>query len=68
MPMPLPARNVGWLSLAAMASARTCVVVTRLFIRLSAHFFECGLPTVGEPARFTTTSCRSTTSGSSGLR
>ena len=66
MPMPLPARKAGLVSLAAIASASTRVVVTRLFIRSSAHFFECGLPAVGEPARFTTTSWLSTTSGPSG--
>ena len=51
-----------WSRWPAIASASTRVVVTRLFIRFSAHFFECGLPAVGEPARFTTTSWSSTTS------
>ena len=64
--MALPARKAGLVSLAAIASASTRVVVTRLRIRFSAHFFECGLPTVGVPARFTTTSWASTTSWPSG--
>ena len=45
------------LELAAIASASTRVVTTRLCSRSSAHFLECGLPTRGVPARLTTTSC-----------
>jgi len=62
---PLPARNEGRRLLAAIPSASTRVVVTRLVRRLSAHFCECGLPRVGEPARFTTTSAFATRSTSS---
>ena len=60
----LPARNAGLRSEAAIASASTRVVVTRLSRRLRDHFFECGLPRVGEPARLITTSAASITAGS----
>ena len=63
--MPLPARNAGRLSLSAIAWASVRVVATRLVISSVAHFLECGLPAVGEPARFTTTSWFSITSGPS---
>ena len=42
--IPLPARNAGFRSLAAMASARVAVLCTRLERRLSAHLWEWGLP------------------------
>src|SRR5262245_18228624 len=58
------ARYVGGVGLAAIASASTRVVVTRLSRRLLAHFCECGLPIVGEPATLTTTSTPSRTPAS----
>ena len=65
MLIPLPARKAGRLSLSAIAWASVRVVTTRLCIRSVAHFFECGLPAVGEPARLTTTSWFWMTSGPS---
>src|SRR5688500_2727517 len=62
--MPLPARNAGFRSLVAIAVAKVRVVVTRLSRSSRAHFAECGLPAVGEPARLTTTSAVSITSRS----
>ena len=54
----MPARYAGrWADPdPAMVSASSRVVVTRLSRSSRAHFFECGLPRVGEPARLTTTS------------
>src|SRR3954469_26036277 len=62
--MPLPARNAGFRSDDAIASASTRVVITRLSLSSRAHFSECGLPSVGDPARLTTTSAASTRSRS----
>jgi hypothetical protein len=59
------ARNAGLPSWAAMARARVLVVEMRLSRRLAAHFFECGLPIVGEPATLTTTSTPSRAEASS---
>ena len=55
----------GCASWAAMASARVRVVESRLSRSSRAHFFECGLPIVGEPAMLTTTSIPSSAEGSS---
>ena len=52
------------LAVPAIASASTLVVVTRLSRISAIRLLECGLPTVGVPARLTTTSAASITSRS----